>query len=269
MLARLKVCILTISLYNYDDFVRGQGGHGLPQKVSEQTQFTPARTVHRSVTLPPDMSTRIIQTCRNNGITFGNAYPIIAQVATARLLLKLYLEGKIDEDEWDFRKKEPMYTYGPVNVRPLLDPEWLAAGGIDNVCLAVGFFDYSLSFLPLGEAAELKPGMGLPEVGDLLPRKRFFYRAKLVQKQANSLLGSPLFLEIGDSSMSQQRGVESARDRALQWKASMTGGPDALSDRVLTPKERAVGFVACNGGSSMGNVSRKSTYRPNIHADAV
>jgi hypothetical protein len=237
-----------------------QGGHSLPQKESEQTQFTPAKTAHKSATLPTDVSTRIIHTCRKHGVTFGNAYPVIAQVATARLLLKHYLEGKIDEEEWDFRKKEPMYTFGPVNLRPLLDPEWLAAGGIDKVFLAIGYFRYPISFLPLGQAAGLKPGMALPEVGSLLTRERFFYRAKLVQSRAKSLLGSPLFLEIEEPSILQRRAVECARERALQWKGSMTGDPLALSDRVLTPQERTGGFVVLNGGSSFGNVSCVSIY---------
>jgi len=232
-----------------------QGGHGLPQKLSEQALCTPAKTGYRSITLPFDMSIRIIQTCRNKGITFGSAYPIIAQVAAARLLLKHYLQGKIDEDEWDFRKKEPMYSFDVLNLRPLLEPDWLAAGGIDHVCVAIGFSHYSISFLPLGKAAELKPGMTLPEVGNLLTRDRFLYRAKLVQNQAKVRLGSPISLEFGESMMCQQRIVESTRERALLWKASMTGIPSVLSDRVMTPMERAAGLLVCNGGSNIGNVS--------------
>jgi hypothetical protein len=268
LMARLKACILPIPLCNSHDFVCWQGGHSLPQKMSDQTQLTPARSAHRMISIPPNVSTRIIQTCRNKGITFGNAYPIIAQVATSRLLLRHYLEGKIDEDEWDFRKKELMFTHGPVNLRPLLEPEWLAAGGTDKVILGIDFFRYPISFLPLGQAAGLKPGMALPEVGNLLTRERFFYRATLVQKQAKALLGSPLFLEIGESMLSQRRTVESGRGRALQWKGSMTGNRLALSDRVLTPQERAArpGFVAVNGGSSIGNVSCESIYRPVSHA---
>jgi hypothetical protein len=117
--------------------------------------------------------------------------------------LKRYLQGKIDEDEWDFRKKEPMYSTGPVNLRPLLACERLADGGIDHVGAAIGFYLYSMPFLPLGQAAELKPGMPLPGVGNLLTRERFFYRAKSIQKQAKTMLGDPLFLEIGESRIRQ------------------------------------------------------------------
>jgi hypothetical protein len=229
-----------------------QGGHGLPQKLSEQSQCTPAKTAYRGITLPPDMSMKIMQACRNKGITFSNAYPIIAQVATARLLLKLYLQGKIDEDEWDFRKTEPMYSFDALNLRPFLE---LAAGEINHVSVAIGFSFYAMSFLPLGQAAELKPGMMLPEVGSLLTRDRFFYRAKLIQNQAKARVGSPLFLEIGESVMSQQRVVESARQRALLWKAGLTGISMKLSDKVMTPMEQAAGLVVCNSGSNIGNVS--------------
>lgn len=208
------------------------------------------------ITLPRKISTRIIRNCRKQGITFGNAYPIIAQVATARLLLKRYLQGEIDEAEWEFRKKEPMYSAGPINLRTFLDQEWLDAGGKDHACLAIGFYFYSISFLPLGSAAKLQPGMALPAVGDLLTKGRFFYRAKLVQKQGRALMGSPLFLDIGDSAFSQRRRVERARATALEWKEK-NGPPTALSDRALTPMEQALasGLVLSNGGSSMGNVS--------------
>jgi hypothetical protein len=233
-----------------------QGGHGLPQKVTEKTQLTPARSAHRIISLPPDVSTRIIQTCQNNGISFGNAYPIIAQVAAARLLLNHYLKGKVDEDEWDFRKKEPMYSFGLVDLRPFLEPA---------ACLAIDFYCHSIAFLPLGQASKLKPGMTLPAVGNLLTRERFFYRAKLVQNRAKALLGNPLFLEIGDSVMAQRRGVESPRERALKWRANVTPDPVALNDRVLTPQELAAGFVVLNGGSSLGNVSCVSIYRFDSH----
>lgn len=189
------------------------------------------------------------------GVTFGTAYPIIAQVAAARLLLRHYLAGKIDEEEWDFRKKEPMYSVGPFNLRPLLEPKWLAAGGMDHVCVAIDFYFYSISFLPLGSNANLKPGMALPEVGDLLTRDRFRYRAKVVQKQAKAILKNPLCLEIGDSMMRQRRRVERAREEALAWKESdQTMRP---LERVGSPMEQAAGFVVCNGGSSLGNVSYK------------
>jgi len=221
--------------------------------VSEKTRFTPARSAHRSTTLSPEMSTRIIQTCRKKGITFGSAYPIIAQVAAARLLLGNYLQWEIDEDEWDFRKKEPMYSIGPVNLRPLLEPGWLSAGGSENICVAIGFYNYSIPFLPLGQAAELKPGMPLPEVGNLLTRERFFYRAKLVQKQAKALLKSPLTLEIGDFELHQYMREQKEAISQQRARTGTTGIP--LSDRTMTPMEQAAGFVALNGGSSIGNVS--------------
>ena len=242
----------------------GQGGHGLPRKISERSQFTPSRSSHHTIALPTEISTRIIQNCRKQGITFGNAYPIIAQLATARLLLRRYLRGEIDEAEWEFRKKEPMYSAGPINLRTFLDQEWLDAGGMDHACLAIGFYFYSISFLPLGSAAKLQPGMALPAVGDLLTRGRFFYRAKLVQKQGRAFMGNPLFLEVGNSAFSQRRRVERAKATALEWR-ERNGPPIALSDRSLTPMEQAFGLVFCNGGSSMGNVSCYLVHAQKTH----
>ena len=248
--------------------IRWQGGHGLPQKVSERTPFTPARCAYRIIALPQEVSTCIIQNCRNQGISFGSAYPIIAQVATARLLLRRYLKGEIDETEWEFRKKEPMYSGGPINLRRFLDQEWQNTGGMDHTCLAIGYYLYSISFLPLGSAATLQPGMALPAVGDLLTRERFFHRAHSVQKQAKALMGNPLFLEIGNSAFSQLRRVERTKETALIWKEN-NGPPAALGDRVWTPMERAVaGIVPCNGGSSMGDVSftpQPSTKNTHTH----
>lgn len=99
--------------------------------------------IHRSFSI--EKSQTIILNCQKNKFTFGNAYPILAQIALTRVLCRRYLRGDISEEEWEFRKKEPMFTAGPINLRPYLDKNWLEQGGISNVSLAINFYRYPLS----------------------------------------------------------------------------------------------------------------------------
>ncbi|KAF8965262.1 hypothetical protein BDZ97DRAFT_1812891 [Flammula alnicola] len=109
--------------------LRLTGGHTLPRKVSQKTAYTPADSKSLGCIFSLETSKLIISNCRKNQLTFGNTYPILGQIALTRLLLRRYLRGDMNEEEWEFRKREPMSSAGPLNLRPFLHEEWIAAGG--------------------------------------------------------------------------------------------------------------------------------------------
>lgn len=185
-------------------------------------------------------------------MTFGNTYPVIAQIATARLLLKRYLRGEISEEEWEFRKKEPMSSVGPLNLRPFLHKEWIEAGGLNHVCVSIGFFFYSLPMMPLGAAACLRPGAEVPPFEAMLSKNRFLLRSRSIKRQSNNTIKHPLFLELG--SISRPARIALHRRTAFQWRTEKDP-PKDFTDRSFSPLEEAArGPVFNNGGSSLGNV---------------
>ncbi|KAF5380923.1 hypothetical protein D9615_004016 [Tricholomella constricta] len=221
------------------------GGHTLPRIFTRLTAYTPARSGLITLSFSPEESTRIIQNCRANGLTFGNAFPVLAQVALTRVLCRRYIRGDIDIEEWEYRKKEPMVTGGPLSLRSFLDPEWYDRGGSTNVSLAIGFFSLRLPFMPLGAVANIAPGDDLPNFQDLLSFPRFLLRSRSIRKQSASLTKHPLFLYI---SMSRsQASVDRLKDVATNWKdmEGQIAAPIPVTDQhpVLT-----------HGGSSFGNV---------------
>ncbi|KAF8201727.1 hypothetical protein BJ912DRAFT_514561 [Pholiota molesta] len=228
------------------------GGHTIPRRVSQQTEFLPAASRLLNTALSVETSRLIISNCRKHNVTFGNAYPVIAQIATARLLLKRYLRGEISEEEWEFRKKEPMSSVGPLNLRPFLDKEWIEAGGFSHVCVSIGFFFYSLPMMPLGASARLRPGAEVPPFDAMLSKNRFLLRSRLIKKQSNNTFKHPLFLELG--SVSRPARLAFHKRKAFQWRTER-GPPKDFTAKTFSPLEEAArGPVFNNGGSSMGNI---------------
>ncbi|KAK0483807.1 hypothetical protein IW261DRAFT_1591871 [Armillaria novae-zelandiae] len=101
----------------------------------------------------------------------------------------------VEEEEWEFRKREPTYTAGPINIRPYLDREWYTRGGAENPMLSIGFYLYPMSFVPL------RPEGGHSTFDVLLSRRRFWYRCRNIKKRANAVLNHPLFLDIGSAKL--------------------------------------------------------------------
>ncbi|GLB34885.1 hypothetical protein LshimejAT787_0204500 [Lyophyllum shimeji] len=221
------------------------GGHTLPRKYSHLTPYTPARSGNVACSFSPEQSVRIIQNCRANGLTFGNAYPVLAQVALTRVLCRRYIRGDIDREEWEYRKKEPMVTGGPLSIRPYLDREWHQNGGSGNVALAIGFFFMRLPFMPLGSAGNLRPGDSLPSFQDLLSFQRFLLRSRSIKRQSASLMKHPLFLHL--SGTRSQASVERLKDVARNWKKKR--GEAAVQIPVMKQSP-----VMAHGGSSLGNI---------------
>lgn len=243
-----------------------QGGHTLPRKFSNATPTTPAQSGRIACVFTPEKSAAIIQRCRQMKVTFGNAYPVLAQAATTRVLCRRFLRGEISKEEWDFRRKEPMTTGGPLNLRPYLDRQWFEQGGSSNLCVSIGFFFHTLPFMPLGSASKLTSGDAMPSYAELLSPQRFLLRCSMVKKQAVALIKHPLFLD-----MLAVRGplrLERIRKTAQEWRA---GKVQANDNRLLSPIEQAQnhGPIMSHGGSSFGNVRDLSLSKASCHQHSV
>lgn len=178
-----------------------QGGHPLPRKYTTTTHYTPASSQGMHLDLPPAISTTVIQSCRRLGVTYGNAFYVILQVALSRLLLRAHRRGEIPDEEWEFRKRQPMLTGGPLNMRPFLDKEWFESGGKEAVCISIGFLMLKLPFIPLGSAS-LKPASeGEATWDEFLSMERFVLRTRGVRSQMAQQLKHPLFHEIGNAKL--------------------------------------------------------------------
>lgn len=183
-------------------------------------------------------------------MTFGNAFPVLGQIAMTRLLCKRRVLGEIPSEEWDWRAREPMLAAGPINLRPYLDNEWYINGGDANVSLAIGFFHYLLPFMTLGAAQKLVPGDRVPSFESLLSLKRFLHRSSLVKKQADKTLKHPLLLEIGNATkmarIQRLKGIVTESQRIVDGDISAS----------MSPYEQSLlGPVVSIGGSSFGNVN--------------
>lgn len=217
------------------------------------TLFTPAQSAAVFTSFSSEVSSQIMRSCRKYGITFGNAFPVLSQVALTRVLCRRYINGHISNEEWEYRKKEPMTTGGPLNLRPFLDREWFERGGSNNVSLSISFFLNTLPFMPLGLASTIKPGDALPPFPALLTPARFLLRCNIAKQQARRFIQHPRFLEIAGA-RAQSR-VDRLQGVAVQWKSHHehhTLNPPTIS----VPDQGATyGPVFSHGGSSLGNVS--------------
>ncbi|KAJ6572914.1 hypothetical protein B0H10DRAFT_2350920 [Mycena sp. CBHHK59/15] len=234
------------------------GGHTLPRRFGPVATRLPARSGAWSVcffttSFSPEDSLSFIQNCRKHSITFGNAYPVLAQAGLARVLCRRYVRGDIIPEEWEFRKKQPYHTAGPINLRPFLDKDWFLGGGQRNLCLSIGFFFYTLPFIPLGPS-HLAPGDDLPELSALMSPKRFFMRCNIVKDHASRFLHRPLFFETGAARLTGK--VDIQKDVAAKWE----NNPEAYVEQAEVNKHSVsaieqigYGSVMGHGGSSFGN----------------
>jgi len=198
------------------------------------------------------MTPRLVQVCRENKTTFGSAHTILAQVAFARTLMKQVIEGKISEEEWNFRKAEPTVSAGPLNFRPYLMREWQESGGRQNVAVVIGFFFYRLPAIP-GGTIPLSKGADLPNFDAILSKPRFFLRCQLVKKQADAYLKHPLVTDLALGYLPQRNARLRKAGRA--YRESNGAIPDSVTRAPIPLAEQAqTGFVSMAGGSSFGNV---------------
>ena len=173
-----------------------------------------------------------------------------------RVLYRRYLRGEISEEEWAYRKRQPLMSDGPFNLRPYLDKAWFERGGGGEFMLSLSTFFYELPFMTLGETAEQHQRTlpdGAPPFSNLLTFKRLLHRARLIEKQAAVFFSHPLFFEIVQAVALMR--LDQARRDTLQWMkhTQSADGPDIHhDDEVLEAMDIPMvrGFM----GASIGNV---------------
>ncbi|VDC01217.1 unnamed protein product [Peniophora sp. CBMAI 1063] len=233
--ARLRWRRAIATIINSNRVARLNGGHTIPNKRSTRTPFTPA--ISRDARAPPLDATytrKALATCRAQGVTLGHALAVSAQLALSRVVRRRFEAGLVSQEEWDARRRTPTSTGGPLNLRPHLAPRWLAAGGHTELVLAIGFFFAKLPYMP--DADALTPG-------------RFWYRARMVKKQAESYHRHPLFLEM--SSAAQPARIERCRNAAKALREGKVSENAVVPDPA--PKDGDFP-VFLHSGSSIGNV---------------
>jgi hypothetical protein len=174
-------------------------------------------------------------------------------VNAVRVLYRRYLRGELSAAEWAHRLRQPSHFGGPLNLRPFLAPDWLAAGGASEVNLCISFFFNTLPFMPRapgatsGDPARVaRDASGAPPLADLLSPARFFARARIVKRQTDTFLRHPLFLEL-TLARTPSRGAHS-RESLRFWRAVEAGEPIEL------PVPVPGGVMLQNAMSSFGSV---------------
>ncbi|KAJ6502472.1 hypothetical protein C8R45DRAFT_620725 [Mycena sanguinolenta] len=230
------------------------GGHTLPRSFGPVATRLPAQSGLLSVPLSPAESLCITQNLKKHRITVGNALPVLAQVALARILCRRYVRGEISAEEWEFRKKEPYHTAGPINLRPFLDKTWFDSGGRSNVSLNIGYFYFTIGFTSLGPAS-LAPGDRVPEFSELMSPGRFLLRCNTMKKLTSRYLNHPLFFEIGQARLAGKIPMQKAV--AAKWEKDPKSfvRPGEVEANNLPPVEQAArGTVMAHGWSTFANM---------------
>ncbi|KAL5503782.1 hypothetical protein ACEPAH_7853 [Sanghuangporus vaninii] len=137
---------------------RLKGGHTLPT-VCPVEPDVPALSRTLTLRLSAFQTRQVLEKCRELGITFGNALPVLSQLACTRVLYRCRRKSsssrrrlpEISDTEWEHRRIQPMHYAGPLNLRPYLDRRWYVAGGASNVCMAVGSYHIVLLCMPTPE----------------------------------------------------------------------------------------------------------------------
>lgn len=226
-----------------------QGGHTLPTRPSIPTG-TPIVSRLLNLGLSVSQSQDVIRGCRSLGLTLGNALSVLSQLAFARILYRLRHQGKVSDEEWDHRLKQPMHYAGPVNFRPYLDQDWFRAGGASEVCIAISFYSLVLPPMPRSSAID---ETGAPPFSALLSPARFLARARMARSQSKGLLGHPLMHELHMLRMPER--VGRTRAAVIAWRANQAG------EVVQTGTFNNSGAVVfANGGASLGDVRYLSSH---------
>ena len=199
----------------------------------------------------------MIANCRLHGITFGNAFLALAQVAMTRVLYRRYLRGEISEEEWAYRKRQPCISGGPLSLRPYLDKAWFQNGGEGEQMMSIALFHFQLPLMTLGDTTEHQRVLsnGAPPLPNLLTFDRFLHRTGLIERQLATFFSHPLFLDILRATC--QADIEHTRLDTLKWMKHV-GTPNSddaggsLDHEVLAVTD--IPTVWASVGSSAGNV---------------
>lgn len=173
--------------------------------------------------LPSSISANVLQNCRQSKISLGAAIVVLSYVASSRVLHRRYLRGEISEEEWDFMKKQPTHSRGPLNTRPYLDKDWYEGGGFGEVFVALTYFTCTLPSFPSPAGFQRNSATKLldsaPAFVDLLSHERFIHRCNSIKDQMREETRHPLFMDIGE--IRQRAFLASKRNIYLQWRAGL------------------------------------------------
>jgi hypothetical protein len=197
-----------------------QGGRSLPRTITPLgPENLPISRAFR-LQFSEEVANRVLKTCRQAGITFGHALPVLCQLAHARILHRLYAQGALSEAEWTHQIAQPMQFIGPLNLRPYLDPEWLATGGAGRVCTVVSYYRNRLPAMPVARTLPRgSPALEKPPFEALLSRGRFFHRCRIAKKQTSDFLDHPLKTEFAQ--LLKLPRIAKARSNALNWRTQV------------------------------------------------
>lgn len=223
-----------------------QGGYTLPQRDSDHTPSNPLKCRSFHYQLDREQTRNLLASCRQKGITLGNAFPVLLQLAHAKLTHKLYAEGLISQSEWEYRTREPTYFFGPFNLRSYLDPEWLKNGGSTRCCIAVAWYETILPYMPIARLANEQVHRN-PDFDSLLSEKQFLSRCETCKRQSKKFFKHPLLVEFAE--LSRTRTLQRSKIMADRWMALLEAGEKELVD-MYKPD-----FTYANGCSTVGDVS--------------
>ncbi|KAI0721094.1 hypothetical protein C8T65DRAFT_735581 [Cerioporus squamosus] len=224
------------------------GGHTVPRKATDATYRTPATTDRVGSRFSVSESATILATCKRHKLTFGAVIPVISQLAITRMLHRRYFRGEIPEDEWEYRRRQPMHFGGPINLRPYMDEEWQAQGRSNGV---------HTPFMPTPFEMRRDEGVprvdGAPPLSALLSHARFFHRARLFRGQLQRRVRHPLMLDIALAR--QPVYLLRKKTNVTHWIAAQKGEP--LPTYTVPPHWDSVpaDYVPANGLSSVGQLS--------------
>jgi hypothetical protein len=156
----------------------------------------------------------------------------------------------MSKEEWEYRKRQPLHTGGPLNLRPFLDKAWVERGGGGEFCVAIGFYYFTLPRVPLGLDSDVNAG-DIPPLSAMFSNKQFFHRCNMVKMKMAHRIKHPLFYDMNAAhSPERVRRLKAAGER---WRSrNETRREKELGKDTW---DVADGPVFTHGGSSFGNVS--------------
>ena len=212
----------------------------------------PVRSSTQRIWLSVAESQLILMGCRSLNVTFGNALPVLSQLAMSRVLNRLRHKGQISNQDWEDRLREPMHFTGPINYRPYLDNSWYKTGGVDEVMIAISFSALTLPSMPTSSVLD---STGAPPFSALFSPARFLARAQLAKARWQTLLKHPLLHEFHVNRLPARN--ERTRANAIAWRAAQNGKePPKLTElpKMAGQFSNIAPCVFTNGGASLGNV---------------
>jgi hypothetical protein len=208
-----------------------------------ETFFTAPDSKSYGASLTAKSTKAVFNNCRSHGFTFGSAVMPLCQLAHARVLHRR--RHTMQPEEWEERRRGPMYYNGPMNVRPMMPEEWKKKGGLTEYFLLITPYQCTLPRMPSCNSTN-------PSFEELLSRKNFINRCISVKNQTDDYVNHPLFHEM--NSVLYLGRLENQMKAATLWEKKQRG---ELTQEDLTGLAEYVGsfpFTITNSASSFGSV---------------